>query len=105
MGRLVIAAYKPKPGREADLAALMETHVSTLRSQGLVTDRDSILMSAADGTLVEVFEWVSREAIASAHENRAVLEMWERYSQVCDYVPVSQLDEAQQPFSEFTPIC
>jgi hypothetical protein len=33
-----------------------------------------------------------------------VLELWQRYAAVCDYVPVGTLEEAGQLFSEFTPV-
>ena len=61
-------------------------------------------MRAKDDTVIEVFEWVSVEAIESAHENPAVLEMWQKYAEVCDYIPISKVSEAAQMFSEFTPI-
>ena len=103
MERIVIAAYKPKPGKADALRALMHTHVPRLRAQGLVTDRVSIIMEAADGTFIEVFGWKSKDAIAAAHENPAVLAMWKEYADVCDYVPVGTVAEAGQLFSEFTP--
>jgi hypothetical protein len=102
-GRIVIACYKPKPGKEKALRALIVDHVATLRRIGLVTDRVPTLMEAKDGTLIEVFEWTSAEAIQAAHGHPAVLRMWEEYSKVCDYVPVAQVPEAAQMFSEFTP--
>ena len=101
MGRIVIAAYRPKPGMSDTLRELMQGHVPRLREQGLVTDRESIIMEAEDGTIVEVFEWASKEAIASAHENPAVLEMWGQYAEACDYIPVGEVAEAGQLFSEF----
>ena len=104
MGRIVIVAYKPKPGRMADLLALTAEHLPTLRGLGLITQRLGIAMQAADGTVVEVFEWASAEAIASAHSNTGVLSLWQRYAEVCDYVPVGSLPEAANLFSEFTPI-
>jgi hypothetical protein len=104
MGRIVIVAYKPKPGMATELETLVKTHVLLLRSQGLATERESIIMRAEDGTIVEVFEWVSAEAIESAHQNAAVLEMWQSYSDVCDYIPVSEVSESQQVFAEFTPV-
>jgi hypothetical protein len=103
MGRIVIACYKPKAGKEKALRALIVDHVPTLRRIGLVTDRAPILMEARDGTLVEVFEWASAEAIQAAHGHPAVLRMWEEYGKVCDYVPVAQVPEAAQMFSEFSP--
>lgn len=104
MGRVVISCYRPKPGQQAALDALMRTHVKTLRSVGLVTDRAPITMQAKDGTYVEVFEWMSSEAIAAAHSNPVVLDMWEAYGKACDYIPVAQVPEALQMFSEFTPV-
>lgn len=102
MGVIVIVGYRPKPEKDAKLDALMQTHVQHLRDEGLATDRESVLMKAQDGTVVEVFEWVSQEAIDSAHTNPRVLEMWQKYSEVCDYVPIGELPEAQQLFAQFT---
>ena len=104
MGRIVISCYRPKPGQQEALRRLMLTHVATLRSIGLVTDRQPITMEAKDGTFVEVFEWASAEAIHAAHSHPVVLKMWEEYGKVCDYVPVAQVPEGSQMFSEFTPV-
>jgi hypothetical protein len=104
MGRIVISCYRPKPGQQDALRALIQTHVATLRSVDLVTDRVPITMEAADGTVIEVFEWVSDEAIQSAHGNPVVLRMWDEYGKVCDYIPISQVPEAAQMFSNFTPL-
>jgi hypothetical protein len=104
MGRIVIACYRPKPGKGEALKRLIVDHVATLRAQKLVTDRAPITMEARDGTIVEVFEWVSSAAIEAAHTNPAVLAMWDEYSEVCDYVPVNTLPEAADMFAEFTPL-
>ena len=104
MGRIVISCYRPKAGQQDALHALMRTHVKTLRSLGLVTDRTPITMQAKDGTFVEVFEWASSEAIQAAHTNPVVLKMWEAYGKACDYIPVAQVPEGSQMFSEFTPV-
>lgn len=101
MGRIAIVGYRPRPGRERELHALMKTHVPTLRHEGLATKRESIVMLAADGTIVEVFEWKSREAIEAAHSNQAVLQMWKRYEADCEYVPIGTLAECANLFSEF----
>jgi quinol monooxygenase YgiN len=104
IGRIVIACYRPKPGQTDALAALVRAHVRRLRAEGLVTDREPIAMVAADGTILEVFEWVSAEAIAAAHTNAVVQQMWEEFTAVADYVPVAAVPEAHQMFSEFAPI-
>ena len=104
MGRIVIACYRPKPGQQDALRELLRTHVARLHALGLVTGRVPIAMEARDGTCVEVFEWVSDEAIQNAHTNPAVLAMWDEFGKVCDYVPVAQVAEAADLFSNFTPL-
>jgi len=104
MGKIVIVGYKPKPGKNEALKALMLTHLPRLKQEGLVTDRESIIMEAEDGTIVEVFEWISEDAIQNAHKNPAVLQMWGEYAGVCDYVPVGTLAEAGSLFSSFEPL-
>ena len=102
-GRIVIVCYKPFAGREDDLDLLMKEHAAILRNEGLVTDRESILMRADNGTVVEVFEWKSKVALAGAHTNPVVQKMWADYSKVCEYVPIGSLPEATELFSSFTP--
>ena len=103
MGVIVIVGYKPKPGKAEALRELMRSHVPRLRAEGLTTSRDPILMEAKDGTIIEVFEWVSAEAIGSAHSNPQVLTMWSEYEEVCEYVPVGTVPEAGDLFSGFAP--
>ena len=76
MGVFVIAAYRPKKGKERLLRDVLKDHLPILRKERLVTDRPPYLMRAADGTFVEVFEWESAAAIEAAHGNSAVQAMW-----------------------------
>jgi hypothetical protein len=104
MGRIVIACYRPKPGQDGALRELVRHHVTRLRSIGLVTNRVPVVMQAKDGTLLEVFEWVSADAIQTAHSHPDVLKMWEEFGAVCDYVPLAAVAEAGEMFAEFTPV-
>ena len=61
-------------------------------------------MQARDGTIVEVFEWASREAIESAHSNPEVLKMWDEFFKICDFVPIADVEEAGEMFSEFAAV-
>lgn len=99
--RLVIVAYRPKPGKEAVLLAELRDHVHVLRSEGLATDRPAVHMRAKDGAFLEVFEWASPAAIEQAHGNPRVQAMWERFAACCDYAPLNTLAEAGDPFAEF----
>jgi hypothetical protein len=103
MGELVIAAYRPKPGREDDLVKLVRLHVPFLRDRGLATNRPVAVMQAADGTVVEVFEWRDG-GIAAAHEDPEVGQLWGKFAEVCDFVPLRGLAETERPFAEFRPL-
>ncbi len=103
MGDMVIVAYRPKPGKEAELLALVADHAPFLRRLGLATDRPALAMRAKDGTIIEVFEWAAG-AIARAHEHPAVQALWGEYAAACDYVPLHDLPEASNLFAQFEPI-
>ncbi len=104
MGVIAIACYRPRPGKDEDLHNLVREHVPILRAEGLVTDREPVAMRAVDGTFVEVFEWVSQEAIGAAHANPAVHALWLRYEAACEYVKLADLSESSQMFPCFTPV-
>lgn len=104
MGRIVISCYTPKKGKEAALEALTKTHVDRLRAEGLVTERIPIIMKSKIGSIIEVFEWKSTEAIQQAHTNSKIQEMWQEYSEVCEYSKPCDMDEFNQLFSEFEPL-
>ena len=101
---LVIVCFKPKPGQENDLLAVLSDHQPVLRSLGLVTDRAAVVMRAKDGTMIEVFEWKSQAAIEAAHSNPEVHKLWKRFEAVCDYVPINSLAEAAHMFPGFEPV-
>lgn len=104
MSSISVACYRPKPGCEEALLELVRNHLPPLRGEGLVTDRTSIVMRAADGTIIEVFEWVSQEAIAGAHSNPVVLDLWKRFEAVCSYVVPSDVAEFTRMFAHFEPV-
>jgi quinol monooxygenase YgiN len=101
MGRFVIVAYTPKANKEQQLLAAVKKHLQVLQKEHLVTDKPAYVMRAADGTILEIFEWRSAEAIQQAHSNPAVQALWGDFGEACDYTPLSKLAEAQQMFAEF----
>lgn len=103
-GVCVIVAYRPKPGREKELVDLVRSRVPTLRQEGLVTDRAPIIMRASDGSIVEVSEWKSKEAIDAAHKNENVWKMWNKFFELCDCVPLQTLAESEEMFPNLEPI-
>ncbi len=103
-GVIAVVAYRPKPGKEQEILQLVRNRVPTLRKEGLVTNRVPTIMRSRDGTIVEVSEWKSREAIDAAHKNPNVWAMWEKFFSLCDCVPLNTLPEAADMFAGFTPI-
>lgn len=99
-----VACYRPKPGCEEALLNEVRNHLPPLRAQGLVTERPSIVMRTQDGTIIEIFEWVSQEAIAGAHSNPVVLEIWKRFEAVCQYEVPANIPEFQRMFAHFEPV-
>jgi hypothetical protein len=100
---VVIVAYRPKPGKDADLLQLTREHLTILREEGLATDREAIVCRADDGTIIEVFEWEAGDA-AAAHANERVKALWARYWDACDIVKLQDLPEAAQMFAGFAPV-
>jgi quinol monooxygenase YgiN len=101
MGRFVIVAYTPKPGKEQALLAAVGKHMAVLRAERLVSDKPGYVMKAAEGTIVEVFEWRDAEAIKAAHGSPAVQALWAEFGAACDFTPLTKLPEASQMFAEF----
>jgi quinol monooxygenase YgiN len=103
-GVVVIVAYRPKPGKENELVDLVRSRVPTLRKERLVSDRVPTIMRSRDGTIIEVSEWKSREAIDAAHKNPNVLAMWNKFFAICDCIPLNTLAEAKEMFAGFEPV-
>jgi hypothetical protein len=89
--------------KEVELSQLTREHVPLLRDEGLATERPGIAARAADGTIVEVFEWAPG-SVEKAHKNLVVLKLWERYASACEIVLLEQLAESSTMFASVTPI-
>ena len=98
---VVIALYRPKSGKLAELEALVRRHFPTLKEYGLTTDRAPFIGRSQDGTIVEIFEWASIEAAKNAHDHPAVAQVWEAMAVVCEFVTLNDLPEAGNRFPHF----
>ena len=104
MGKIVIAAFKPKPGMEDELKKVISDRLPLLRSLGLATDRANITMRSQNGTFIDVSEWTDEDAIAKAHQTPEVHALWQRFEACSDFVRLETLDEIQQDFATFDAI-
>lgn len=100
-GRFVICVFRPKPGKEDDLRAVLRDHLPTLRAEGLVTERDPYVMKSKDGAYIEVFEWKSDAAVREAHSNPRVGALWKRFEAACTYETLGSLEQVGDMFPNF----
>lgn len=101
---IVFAAYRPRKGREEDLLALVRRHHPTLLRLGLATARTPVVSRAKDGTIVEIFEWVSAEAAQKAHDHPEVRALWGPMEEVAGFAALASLEESKHPFPHFLPV-
>ncbi len=101
---IVFALYRPHPAKEKALEKLVRDHVPTLLRLGLVTDRAALHARAKNGTVIEVFEWTSRDAARRAHEHPEVARVWEAMGEVSNFVSLDTLEEATGTFPHFQPM-
>jgi hypothetical protein len=102
--QIVFALYRPHAGKDAALRGLIARHIPALRRARLVTDRPAVLARAADGTYVEVFEWVSETAAREAHGHPDIAEIWDGMEAIADFTTLAALTESQRAFTHFEPV-
>jgi len=101
---MVIAAYRPKPGKDAALLEIVRDHVATLRRAGLATDRPAVLMRASDATLLEVFEWAREDASSEAHTTPEVARIWEAMMEIAEFPAPAGVAGMDGRFPHFEPV-
>ncbi|WHY69161.1 antibiotic biosynthesis monooxygenase [Neobacillus sp. SuZ13] len=99
-----MALYRPNPGKEEELKELLKVHIPTLRAEELITDRELLTLQAADGTIIEIAEWRSTEAIEKAHQSTKVMAVWNKIGALSELTSLSTLAEAGHPFPNFKPL-
>lgn len=100
---ITMAMYQPHEGKEEQLNKVLKTHIKTLEAEELITSREPIRAAAADGTVIEIFEWKSEQAKDAAHESPVVSKVWNEIMEIADIKSLSSLAEADHPFPNFAP--
>ncbi len=104
MNEIVIAMYRPFAATNRQMMLeLIRAHNTTLRVEGLITDRAAVLAESEDGTFLEVFEW-KPGAAQKAHGHKAVQKIWKRMEELCEFAPLISLPEAENTFPHFKPV-
>lgn len=99
---VVIAMYRPKPGKVNELEPLVRKHFPVLKEYGLTTEKPPFIGRSSDGTILEIFAWANPESAKKAHDHPAVAKIWEAMAVVCDFGKLEQLAEAKNMFPHFT---
>lgn len=102
--QLAFAMYKPKEGKEEELQEILKLHLPVLKEYGLISEKETYTVRAKDGTMIEIFEWMSEESKAVAHQHPAMRSLWGRMMAVCTFPTMSDLPEAKRSFPNFSVI-
>ena len=82
-----LCRYLVKPGKEQAFLELLERHWDTIHRAGLTTDDPARLVRGTDQAgnvaFIELFSWISPEAIGRAHQDARVMSLWEPMGALC----------------------
>lgn len=98
---ITMALYQPHEGKEEQLNEVLKNHIKTLEAENLITSREPIRAQAADGTVIEIFEWKSEKAKDAAHESPVVMKVWNDIMEIAEIKSLSSLEESKHPFPNF----
>jgi quinol monooxygenase YgiN len=99
-----MALYRPKPGKADELKEVLKLHIPILREEELITSRELLTLQAEDGTIIEIAEWQSTEAIKKAHQSANVMAVWDKIGSLAELTSLSTLAEANERFPNFKPL-
>ena len=99
--RLSLSAYRPRPGRSAELLPHLRHEVATLRARGHITNRPAPICRTDTGEYLVITEWASASSVDESHEDDVVLEVWRRKEELVEYIAPSALDRSSVPFVSY----
>jgi hypothetical protein len=94
-----VVTYVPKPGKEAELLALVKKHEPALRKVGLVTSEPFKVYKAFDirkqrVSFIEHFQWKDGNASDTAHQTPEVMAVWEPMGPVLEELTICEVEPA-----------
>lgn len=92
-----IVTYVPKPGKEAELLALVKQHEPALRKVGLVTAEPFKVWKAFDirkqrVQYIEYFVWKDGKSSDTAHQTPEVMAVWEPMGPVLEELTICEAE-------------
>lgn len=101
---MVLVTYKPKPGKEAELEALVRRHGPTMRATGLLGPEGvrtwRVVPRAGEGEgayFVELMQWRDAEASGLAHQTPEVMAVWEPMEAALEELIIAPLAPLDPP--------
>jgi len=108
---LNICRYKVKPGKEAEMEALLSLHWPALHKAGLATDERARVYKGlpsgrpgdkhgAERTYVEILTWKDQSSPGIAHQTPEVMAIWEPMGALCeemDFPAFELMDLSKSP--------
>ena len=91
--------YRPKPGKAAELHALVMKHGPALQATGLITGGMPQVFKARNirtqqEFFVEMFSWRDEQASGLAHQTPEIMAVWEPMTPLLEGLEISVLDAA-----------
>ena len=92
-----IVTYVPKPGKEAELLALVKKHEPALRKVGLVTAEPFKVYRAFDirkqrVSFIEYFQWKDGRVSELAHQTPEVMAVWEPMGPILEDLTICEVE-------------
>jgi quinol monooxygenase YgiN len=92
-----IVTYLPKPGKEAEMLALVKTHEQALRATNLVTAEPFKVWKAFDirknrTSFIEQFTWKDGNASDVAHQTPEVMAVWEPMGPILEELTICEVE-------------
>ncbi len=103
-GNVFIAVYRPHPGKEEELVALVKGHAPMLKSEGLITDHPVVVLKAEGGAVIEIAEWAGNYDDLAPYSNPKVAATWDAMMKVADFCGLKGLKEIEKQFPHFEPL-
>jgi hypothetical protein len=101
--RTDLVIYKPKPGHEKELEALVIGHWPAIKATGLVTDEAARVWRATEKSrdpqkqeppyFIEIFTWKDEKGPEVAHQTPAVMAVWEPMGAHLADLRIMRIDE------------
>ena len=92
-----IVTYVPKPGKEAELLALVKKHEPALRAADLVTAEPFRVWKALDirkgrTSFIEYFQWKDGRVSDAAHQTPEVMAVWEPMGPILEDLTICEVE-------------